>query len=174
MKNRLGLLACFLLVACGDDQKFVLSGPSAGIEYRNQMTAPLPWVAVVPSERALALRSVDFEAVSQQMHFDMAFEPQMCTFIDVRVVLLDYTILPEEVTKDNVRPQRYFMTASFYKLCRRPPDAPDFEVTTSLRTDKAMPHEAMLYMARDIVTEIRTLYDSCLLTPGRTIVVNLD
>lgn len=177
VKNRVGLLACFLLAACGcaDMKKKVFPGPVAGLEYRNQNTSPWPWVSVVPSERALAmLKTVDFEVISQQMHFDMAFEPHIEAFRDIRLVLLDYTILPEEISKDMLRPQRYFMTASFYKVGRRPPDSPDFEYTTSLRTDKAAPQEAMLYMARDIIEEIHALYYNCLLSPGRKIVINLD
>ena len=97
MKNRLGLLTCFLLAACTSAEKKVFSGPVAGLEYRNQNTAPWPWVSVVPSERALAMKDVEFDAVSQQIHFDMAFESHQNAFKNVRVMLIDYTVLPEEV-----------------------------------------------------------------------------
>lgn len=174
MKNRVGLLTCFLLAACTTTEKKVFSGPVAGLEYRNQNTAPWPWVSIVPSERALALKDVEFDTISKQMHYDMAFEPHENAFRDVRIVVLDYTILPEEISQDKLRPQRYFMVASFYKIGKSPPDTPDFEITTSLRTDKAAPQEAMRFMARDIMEEIHSLYDDCLLTPGRKIVIDLD
>jgi len=157
VKNKLGILTCFLLTACTFPEKDIYPGANPGIDYRNQNTSPWPWVSIVPSERALALKTVDFEVISQQMHFDMAFERNMCAFRDVCLVLLDYTILPEEISQDRLRPQRYFMVASFYKTGRRPPDAPDYEYTTSLRIDKAAPQEAMLFMARDITEEIHVL-----------------
>lgn len=174
VNHRLGLLACCLLTACTSTEKRVFSGPTPGIEYHNQNTAPWPWVSAVPSERALALKEVDFDDVSRQLHFDMALIPYQYAFQDVRIVLLDYTILPEEVSKDNVRPPRYFMVASFFKIGNSPPSPPDFEITTSLNTAKAAPQEAMLFMIRDIVDEVRILNEDCLLTPGRKITINLD
>lgn len=152
----------------------MISGPAPGIEYRNQNTAPWPWVSVVPSERALALKTVDFESISRQLHYDLAFYPHQIAFRGVRVVLLDYTILPQETKENKYRPERYTMVASFYKFDRRPPCPPDFEITTSLRTDKAGAQEAMRFMIRDIVEECHALTEVNLLTPGRKITVNLD
>jgi hypothetical protein len=184
VEKALSIMTCFLLTSCLPIEKKVFSGPSPGIEYHNQNTAPWPWVSVVPSERALALKEVDFEEISHQLHFDMSFEPNYCAFKDVRIVLLDYTILPPKstrskqlITKPNKyrnRPSRYFMVASFYTIGRRPPCPPDFEITTSIRTDKAGAQEAMRFMAHDIVDEISTLSDENLLTFGRKITVNLD
>lgn len=174
MKKAVGIITCLLLTSCTGAEKKIIRGPTAGIEYHNQDTAPWPWVSVVPSERALALKEVDFEIISRQIHFDMSFEPHREAFKDVRVILLDYTILPHQILKGKERPQRYFMVASFYKIGKKPPCPPDFEITTSLRTDKAGTQEAMGYMARDIMEEIHTLSDDNLLTPGRKITVNLD
>jgi hypothetical protein len=174
VRNSLGILTCLLLAACADPQKKVFSGPDAGLEYRNQNTAPWPWVSVVPSERSLAFQEVDFNLISQQLHFDMAFEEHQRAFRDVRVVVLDYTFLPENASQNKGRPQRYFMNASFYKLTNRPPCPPDFEVTTTFLASKAPPQEAMLFMARDIMEEIHCMSDDGLLTPGRKIMVNLD
>jgi len=174
VKNNLGVIVCFLLAGCTGAERIVVRGPTPGIEYRNQTTAPCPWISVVPSERALALKTVDFEAISNQLHFDMSFEPHLKAMQDVRIVLLDYTVLPPEINKGKNRPERYFMVASFYKIGKSPPCPPDFEVTATLRTDIARPQEAMRFMAGDIVEELRTLSDSGLLTPGRKITVNLD
>lgn len=174
VRNSLGVLTCLLLVACTNSEKKVFSGPVAGLEYRNQNTAPWPWVSVVPSERALAFKEVDFDPISQQLHFDMAFEENRNAFRNVRVVALDYTFLPEKAPQDKGRPQRYFMNASFYNLSNRPPCSPDFEVTTTFLASKAPPQEAMLFMAREIMEEIRSMAADGLLTPGRKIMVNLD
>lgn len=174
MNKRIGIIVCALLAACTTVEKKVIRGPTPGIEYRNQNIAPWPWVAVVPSERALALKQVDFEHISRQLHFDMSFEGHSKAFKDVRLVVLDYTILPHDVKENSDRPKRYFMVASFYKIGKRPPCPPDFEVTTSMRSDSIGVEEAMQYMARDLIEEIHTLYDDELLTPGRKITVNLD
>lgn len=172
MKKTLGIITCFLLVGCVGTEKKVVKGFTEGIEYHNQTTSPWPWVSVVPSKRALALKRVDFEVISKQLHFDMSFEPHRKAFEDVRVVVLDYTIIPSDIQKN--RHRRYFMVASFYKIGKNPPCPPDFQVTASLRTDKAGMQEAMRYLARDIIEEIHTLSDEGLLTPGKKITVNLD
>ena len=176
--KKVGRLIIFsLLAGCTPPRKIVVEGPSPGIDYHNQTTAPWPWVSVVPSERALAFKKVNFENLSRQIHFDMAFEPYNDTFKDVRIVLLDYTILPHEIKKgkqSSERPARYFMVASFYTIGRKPPCPPDFEVTATLRADKAGREEGMLYMLRDIIEEIYTLDNIGALTPGKKITVNLD
>jgi hypothetical protein len=133
----------------------------------------------MPSDRALAIKEVEFDAISKHFHFDMSFDPLRCALEDVRLVLLDYYVsFPEKETPltdgQGGQRQRYFMTASFYRLKNRPPAGPDFQITTSLDSQKAGVNEAMRYMAKDIMEEIRALSEDCLLTPGRTIVVNLD
>lgn len=172
MRKALGIITGLLLTSCAASKETIVRGPSPGIEYRNQSTAPWPWISVVPSARALAVKDVDFDVISRQLHFDMSFDPHSNAFKNVRLVVIDYTVLP--ATKNPNRPDRYFMTASFYKIGRKPPCPADFEVTTSIRKDKAGKEEAMRYMARDIIEEIYTLSDEDLLTPGRKITVNLD
>jgi hypothetical protein len=174
VRNSLGIVACLLLTACTNAEKKVYSGPVVGLEYHNQNTAPWPWVAVVPSARALAFKEVDFELISQQIHFDLAFEPHQNAFKDVRSVVLDYTILPHNAPQTPERRPRYFMVASFYKRGNHPPSPPDLEVTTTLLASKAPPQEAMLFMARDIMEEIHAMDEDCLLTRGRKITINLD
>lgn len=183
VKNTLRVLICFLLAGCQSVEKKVIKGLTPGIEYRNQTTAPWPWVSVVPSERALALlKDVDFDAISRHFHFDMSFEPHHHAFKDVRVVLLDYTVLPEGSTEKGKtfseivhrREKRYFMVASFYKLQNRPPCPPDFEITSSMRADKAGLQEGMRFLARNTIEEVHALSDDDLLTPNRKITVDLD
>ena len=174
VKKALGVIPCFLLAACTSVEKKIIRGSTPGIEYHNQTTAPWPWVSVVPSERTLAMKEVEFESISQQIHFDIAFDPHSKTFKNVRTISVDYTILPEEKAEDHSRPERYFMVMSFYKIGKIPPCPPDFEITATLRTDKAGKQEAMRYLARDIIEEIFTLSDDGLLTPGKKITVNLD
>lgn len=175
MKKALGIISCFLIAGCDEIKKKVIKGPSPGIEYQNQTTAPWPWISIVPSERALAIKQVNFESISKHMHYDMSFEPHHEAFKDVRIVLVDYTILPEGTQKGkSTRAPSYIMVASFYKIGKRPPGPPDFEITTFLQVNRAPPQEAVRYMARDIIEEVHTLNDSCLLTPGRKITVDLD
>lgn len=133
----------------------------------------------MPSERALAIKAVEFDALSKHFHFDMSFEPHRPAFEDVQLVLLDYYATPPEKATETTyeaggRPARYFMIASFYRMNNRPPADPDFQVTTSLDSRKAGINEAMRYMAKNIIEEIHALSDDCLLTPGRRITVNLD
>lgn len=182
VKKALGIMICLLLAGCAASETEVIKGLSPGIEYHNQTTAPWPWVSVVPSERALALKEVDFDSLSKHFHFDISFEPRREALEDVRAIVLDYAILPEGAVatghpyseRGNDRPHRYFMVASFYKLNNRPPCPADFQVTASLRIDKAGIQEAMRLMSREIIEEVQALSDDELLTPGRKITVNLD
>ncbi|MBA3812958.1 MAG: hypothetical protein H0X26_00465 [Alphaproteobacteria bacterium] len=177
MKRRAGLIIFSLLAGCAADNKTRINTPSPGIGYHNQNTAPWPWVSIVPSERALSLKGVNFEDLSRQLHYDIAFEPHYFQFKDVRVILLDYTILPQDAKKviqAPQRPGRYFMSAGFYRGSNRPPCKPDFEITASLRTDIAATREAMTFMAREIIEEIHTLHDENALTNGKQFNVNLD
>lgn len=191
MQKILGLVICALLAGCMEAKKTVIRGPSPGVDYRNQDTAPWPWVSVVPSPRALDLKNVDFESISRQFHYDMAFDPQSPAFKNVRVILLDYTILPSEIKKDKDtlgkdqggphknqtgvrRPERYFLVASFYRMDKRPPCPPDWEIATTLRSDKAGRQEAMRLMTRVVVQESYVLYKNGMLTPGKKIMINLD
>lgn len=184
MKKLLGILTCVLLGGCEVTEKIVIKGPSPGIEYRNQNTYPWPWISVVPSERALAFSEVDFDALSRHFHYDMSFYPHHPAFEDVRIVLLDYTILPDKthgeakIRSDSdkhpiLRSPRYFMVASFYKIGNCPPNPPDFEVTASMDVRRAAPHEAMRLLARNIIEDIHSACDSDLLN-GLNIVVNMD
>ena len=177
MKKIAGLLLVPFIAGCQKDNNSVLQGPSPGIEYRNQKTSPWPWVSIVPSDRALAFKNVNFENICQQLHYDMAFEPNYNCFKEVQLIVLDYTILPYELKEGKrslERPGRYFMTASFYKAGNRPPCPPDIEISSTLRVNRAAREEAMLYMARDIIDEIHALYQARELTPGKKIMVNLD
>lgn len=182
MKKSLGIITCFLLAGCDTSIKKVIKGPSPGIEYHNQTTAPWPWVSIVPSERALALKAVNFDSISKHMLFDMSFEPHQETFKDVRVILVDYTIIPEETPGIKPQPSKpeitrsksYVMVASFYKIGKRPPCPPDFEITTTLQANRAPPQEGLRYMSRDTIEEAYVLHTDGLLTPGLKITVDLD
>jgi hypothetical protein len=177
VKKIVGVIICSLLTGCSRVETNVLEGPSAGIEYHNQDTAPWPWVSVVPSARALALKNVSFEALARQLRHDMAFDPFSKPFEDVRLILLDYTILPPRIKKAKDSPERteqYFMVASFYKIGRRPTCSPDFEVTTIISTKKGGRRELLRYMARDTIREVHVLSKSNLLTAGKKITVDLN
>lgn len=181
MKKIVALMICSLLAGCNilerREKTKRLEVPSTGLEYHNQDTAPLPWISIVPSERALALEHVNFDALARRFRHSMAFDPQSKPFEDVRLVVLDYTILPrsdKKAKKSQERPERYFMTASFYKIGNKPPCPPDFEVTASIRAILGGRRESMQYMAREIIEEIHLLSDAGFLTPGKKVTINLD
>ena len=248
MKNAISILVGFLLGGCAIPAE-VIEGPGEGITYPNQGVSPLPWVHVIPSERALAFQSVDFNVISNQIHYDMGFIPHRKILRNVRLVLVDYTILPHENAEKSVipaapdvtpapagasasagttasagtpaptknkgiagnknkgtianknkgtmvndskvttvndnkvttvnkmsnsRPQRYFMTISFYEFDNRPPCPALFEVTASIRKATIPPQEAMRLIARDIVEEFHALSKVSLPVPQKKIILNLD
>lgn len=175
MKKVISVIVCSLLAGCGI-HKEVIQGPSPGIEYHNQDLAPLPWVSVVPSHRALILKNVDFENLAREVRYEMSFDPYSAPFKDVRLVILDYTVLPELLEgseKSPEREDRYFLTASFYKFANRPPCPPDFAVTASMRVDRGGGQEVMRYLVEEALDIIFSLYEDDLLTPGKRVTLNL-
>ncbi len=98
VKKSTGSLLCFLLVGCGTSVS-VEEGPNPGTKYPFQISAPMPWVRIVPSERSFDMKEVDFNVIDHQLRFDMNYDPHRRFFKNVRLVLVDYTILPHEETK---------------------------------------------------------------------------
>lgn len=177
MKKIIGTIACSLLAGCGGIDKQVIQGPSPGIEYHNQDVAPWPWVSVVPTHRALILKNIDFDNLARELRFEMAFDPYSAPFKDVRLVILDYTVLPELIKGTERSPERddrYFLTASFYKLDNRPPCPADFEITATTFVNQGGGREIMRYMIGEIVDLTFRLYESNLLVPGKKITISLN
>lgn len=96
MKKAIGITACVLLGGCSSGAPTVHLGSDAGTKFPQQDIAPLPWVRTVPSERALAMKTVNFTTIAEQIRYDMNFAPHREKFKKVRLVFVDYTILPHE------------------------------------------------------------------------------
>lgn len=96
VKKSFGVFVYLLLAGCTGTQMTVQEGPTEGTKYPLQDTAPMPWVRVVPSDRALDMKEVDFNVVAHQIRNDLNYDPHHKLFENVKLVLVDYTILPHE------------------------------------------------------------------------------
>lgn len=96
MKKTIGIAACLLLGGCYNGAPSVDTGPDISTKWPRQDIAPVPWVRVVPSERTLALKDVSFTTIAEQIRYDINYAPHRNKFGKVRLILVDYTILPHE------------------------------------------------------------------------------
>lgn len=168
MKKTIGITIGCILIGCGP-KEYVVEGDAPGTARFHQDTAPWPWVHIVPSERSTDIRTVSFDSLAHQIRYDMNFGGPKGKFKNIRLVMLDYAILPHEEPEKkalkkkfqgrsyletyNRRPQRYYMTMSFYECDQKPPSPPLFEGTVSLRASIAPPSEAFHLMAHEIVLD---------------------
>ena len=168
MKKAISIFSCFLLGGCMT-YMHAEEGPALGTRYPHQDTAPIPWVSVIPSERAIAFKQVDFDGIAHQLRYDMNYNPHRNKFKNVGRVLVDYAIIPNEnFEKSDIelkkggqsypcmyekKPERYVLTMRFYACNKSLADAPLFEETIAMSTDKAPPQEAMYLMAHTIVED---------------------
>ena len=192
MKKTLGIIVCGLLSGCNpfftgygpNDIQFAEEPtPAPGLSYPYQDSAPLPWVSVLPSERATQMKGVDFQAISRQMRHDMKFPPFVNKFRHVKYVLLDYGIEQTPASPPDLcvikeegvsyskgfipKEEKYVMKASFYTFENRPPNPPCFEEKIYMDKDNAGPDEAIRMMAHEIILDH-------LASPLKKIFVNLD
>lgn len=181
MKKLISLTLGCLLGGCATQPQVIQKPIAIGQGEFRQDLAPLPWVHVLPSERAIAYTDVDFHFIAQHIRQDMVLD--IDKFKGVNLVLVDYTVLPATQPKKElmrhayegqvyckeyiVKPERYFMRISFYQSGVRPPCPPLFVGTAVVRVSKAAPEEAMRFMATDIVKEH-------IKSPLSKIEVNLD
>lgn len=187
MKRIIGLAVGCLLSGCStgsenrQESTFMLQNP--GLQERNfrQDTAPLPWVHVLPSERAANFLDADFDYLARRIRHAMTVNLQR--FIGVTLVLVDYAILEAGPTKKVImnkkykgqtyckkyitKPERYFMRLSFYGNNQVPPAPPLFVGAAVLSVRHAAPFEAMHFLVDDIIDERLKL-------PVCQIEVNLD
>jgi len=135
--------------------------------YSHQDTAPLPWVSVVPSERAIEYQEVNFGHIARHLRRMMAIDSEK--FKCINLVLIDYTVLEptpphKELTKKKYggqlyckkyirKPERYFLKLSFYDRKTRPPAPPLYEGTAVMNVTRAFPTEALSFMIEDIIYE---------------------
>jgi hypothetical protein len=154
------------LVGCTKKEDLARIDAPGGKEFYRDI-APLPLVHMVPSERAIAFKSVNFSNISQRLRYDMVFGAYEKKFKKIRLLLIDYTILPHENPEETSlkkkfqgetylsqyknKPKRYYMTISFYECDTAPPHPPFFEGTVSMSVKTAPPHEALHMMAHEII-----------------------
>lgn len=193
MNKSLGVILCCLLSGCGPT--FFLDDIARSVKckgtpdvsqdnlYPSQDTAPLPWVSVLPSQRAAQMKEVNFETIALQVRHDMKFPPFNHKFNNVQMVLLDYGI--EQSSPNQLAPcvvkekgiaysgnyikteQRYVLRASFYTFDNRPPNPPCFEEKITLSASRAAPSEAIKMMAHEVILDH-------LASPLKKITVDLD
>src|SRR3989338_2965784 len=97
VKQFFSTFMCLCLTGCSS---FPLArkaiGPSPGVDCSHQDAAPLPWVSVIPSKRAIEMKETDFERYARDFRYLISIAPYNKKFGNVRLVLMDYTILPAE------------------------------------------------------------------------------
>lgn len=173
MKKELGaiLTVSCLLVACDQPFRSVkISDPPQWIPSPfHQDTAPMPWVRVLPTERATAYDGDDFPHYARMIRENMIISKVKDHYKNTRLVLVDYGVLPAtkpskcmmptyqkgKIFCENFIPkhERYFMTLSFYGQDQRPSVQPFFVGTAYLPTSHAGPREAMRFLIMTIVEE---------------------
>jgi hypothetical protein len=165
----------------GQQSMLVVQSPKVQEKIFRQDTAPLPWVHVLPSERAAHFLDADFDYLARRIRHAMTINP--AKFSDVRLVLVDYAILePKLLTTKPMKkkykgqkyckeyiskPERYFMRLSFYRQNQQPPAPPLFVGAAVLSVRHAAPFEAMHFLVDDIIDEHLKL-------PYNQVEVNLD
>jgi hypothetical protein len=171
-----------ILGGCSEKEEFIkIHHP--GEEGFHSDIAPLSEVHMVPSQRAIAYKGVYFSSISHTIRYAMDFSTYYEKFKKIRLVMVDYTVLPHEAAEKKAykkkfkgqgyfskyknKPQRYYMTISFYECDNTPPLPPFFEGTASMSVEKAPPHEALTLMADEII-------QSYLNSPYSKVKVNLD
>lgn len=184
MKKSLIAISCLYLGGC--DAIYTanpISGISPGVRFPHQDTAPLPWISIIPSKRALAMKDVDFTVIDHQMRFDMSFFPHHKRFQNVCLILLDYGLVSASKSKKNQlivkyegqtysknyedTPEHYVMKISFFNGKTRPPSPPSFEETITMEKNMAPAHEAMIMMGHELVEDLQR-------TPLNQVTVDLD
>jgi hypothetical protein len=173
MKKELGAvltLSC-LLASCDQPFRAVkISDPPAWIPSPfHQDAAPMPWVRVLPTERAIAYNGDKFLHYARIIRENISISKVQDYYKNTRLVLVDYGMLPAtKPTKcmtptyqkgrlfcENFipKPERYFLTLSFYGCDQRPNAQPFFMGTAYLPTNHAPVHEAIRFMIMTIVEE---------------------
>ncbi|MBP9692312.1 MAG: hypothetical protein KBD90_03160 [Alphaproteobacteria bacterium] len=184
MKKSIGISIAIgmTLIGCTKKEDSIRIDPPGGNEFYRDI-APLPLVHMVPSERAAAFKGVDFSDISHRLRFDLAFKPYEKKFKKIRLLLVDYTILPHKnpvetpykkkiqgqtyLSQYKNKPKRYYMTISFYECDKGPPLPPFFEGTVSMDVNTAPPHEALQMMAHEIIVDY-------LHSPYKKVYVSMD
>ncbi|MBS0271506.1 MAG: hypothetical protein JSR85_02525 [Proteobacteria bacterium] len=190
MKKIIGIMVCCILCGCSSSQKkrpvevkLVRALDQEGMNFFHQTIAPWPWITVLLSDDALAMKDVDSNIISHVIHYDLNFHKEPAKAKEIRLILLDYKIkqpsnssLKNETLKVNgitydrkaedTHPE-YVMKISIYKGKNKPPAIPDFEETVKLDARKATPFEAMKFLAHEIMMDY-------MLTKSKKIEVSLD
>lgn len=170
VKKAISLFSCFLLGGCITPYQHVDVGPAYGTNFPYQDTAPLPWVSVIPSERAIACKEIDFDIIAHQLRYNMSYNPHRNKFKNVGRVLVDYAILPpEDFMKSDMqvkkggqtypcvfekKPEQYILTMRFYGCDQSLSGSPLIEETITMPSHIAPPQEAMHLMVHTLVEDI--------------------
>lgn len=166
MKKKLGTVLCCLLAGCSS------SKPRSQIEIIESAkvdTAPLEYIHVTPSRRAIEYKPIDFDKLARKIRKLLSDEQINLSVINL--IMVDYGALPALEADDifmkypcegpkyyknyNAKPARYFLNLKFYKCNQRPPAAPERDITVFLSKEKAPPYEAITDMAYEAVRDFR-------------------
>ncbi len=137
------------------------------LEYAKVDTAPLPYIHVAPSQRAIEFKAVNFDHIARDIRRNLADEP--VDYKSISLIMVDYALLPEldadakfmkypcagpqYYENYNAKPERYYLNLKFYKCNSRPPNKPDREITVTVAKDRIPPHEAIVAMVYEAVRD---------------------
>jgi hypothetical protein len=175
MKHKIGAIItlCCFLSGCDQDFSFrpIKTSPPPLWEPNpfHQDGAPMPWVRVLPTERAIAYKGEEFPHYARMVRENITTSKVQKKYINTRLVLVDYGVLPAtkpskcmeptyqtgNIFCENFipKPERYFVTLSFYGYDQRPKVQPFFMGTAYLPTSHAASHEALRFLLMTIVEE---------------------
>lgn len=170
MKKAIGVLVCFCLGGCSQlPSTVVFTKPSPGTQYPYQDTAPSPWITILPTARAIAMKDIDFTVIANALRYEMSYGPHEHRFKNVRFMMVDYGILPPSHPNKKLTvnyegqtysqkfediPERYILKVSFFEGKSRPPSPPSFEETIYMPTRKAPPLEALSLLAHMLTQDL--------------------
>ncbi len=165
MKKTLCITACCLLAACTSHREKLQKVEM--LPYAKIDTAPLSYIHVAPSQRAIEFKGVNFDNIARRIRRHLADEP--IDFKSIRLILVDYAELPaldadakfinypcsgqKYFENYNGKSARYYLNLKFYKCNNRPPNTPDRETTVTVDKVGVPPHEAIITMAYEAVRD---------------------
>lgn len=171
MNKVLTSLLCVCLGGCSVYKARFIEGPSPGANWTKQFDAPLPWVCIIPSEKTTSMQNIDFQKFTKAVRFNMSFKPYEEKFKNVRLVLVDFRILPATTPSNDKlilkhecasyskgyinQPERYQLKMSFFIGSTRPPSKPYLEETITMATSKAPAHEALMLLGNEIIEDLK-------------------
>lgn len=167
MKKTTSLLACLFLSACNIPEEPKITRA----DFMKLDTAPLEYIHIVPSKRAIEYKEVDFARLDRKIRRNLHDEG-IDKFNNITMIMVDYTELPAKEANQfmqqypcndpkyyadyDAKPARYYLNLKFYTCNKKPPSAPDSDITVTLSKEKAYPFGAFVTMVYEAVRDYAT------------------